>query len=71
MKRFARELFLVARQCGDGGLVDESRLLFGLAREASGPYANRIQFRLYSLAAKVLGWHLTGRLAILSDRWRS
>src|SRR5258705_181514 len=35
MQRFARELFLLARQCGAAGLPDESASLFALARDAS------------------------------------
>ncbi|HYC62600.1 MAG TPA: glycosyltransferase family A protein [Thermoanaerobaculia bacterium] len=70
MKRFARELFLLARQCGDAGLPDESKMLFLLAREASGPDRDRFQFRLYAAAARVFGWSLTGRIACLSDHLR-
>src|SRR5262249_42176165 len=35
MQHFARELFLLARQCGAAGLAGEARTLFGLARQAS------------------------------------
>lgn len=71
MQHYARELFLLARQCGAAGLGLESRRLFDLAREASGPRANRLQFRAYRATARVLGWRLTGKLACLSDglRW--
>lgn len=70
MKHFARELFLLARQCGAAGLAPESEHLFRLAREASGAEGNRLQFRAYAALARVLGWPLTGRLACLSDSWR-
>jgi glycosyltransferase involved in cell wall biosynthesis len=70
MQRFARELFLLARQCGNAGLAAESKMLFTLARDASGPGGNRIQFRLYAAAARLLGWSLTGRISCLSDRLR-
>ena len=70
MKHFARELFLLARQCGDARLPMESRMLFLLAREASGPDRNRFQFRVYAAAARVFGWSLTGRIACLSDHLR-
>lgn len=70
MKHFARELFLLARQCGNAGLTEESKMLFRLAREASGPEHNRIQFRLYAAATRVLGWSLMGRISCLSDRLR-
>ena len=70
MQHFARELFLLARQCGAAGLPDESRTLFDLAREASGTGGNRLQFRAYRSLAGLLGWSLTGKLACLSDRLR-
>ena len=41
MKHYARELFLLARQCGDTGLPEESKMLFLLARDASGPARDR------------------------------
>jgi glycosyltransferase involved in cell wall biosynthesis len=71
MQHYARELFLLARQCGAAGLRDESRMLFALSREASGAEGDRAQFRAYAAATRVLGWQLTGRLACFSDRWRS
>ena len=70
MKHYARELFLLARQCGDAGLPDESKMLFDLAREASGPRHDHIQFRVYAAAARILGWSLTGRIACFTDRFR-
>lgn len=70
MRHFARELFLLARQCGATGLADESQMLFRLAREASGDAGSSLQFRAYASLARILGWPLTGRLACLSDRWR-
>jgi glycosyltransferase involved in cell wall biosynthesis len=70
MRHFARELFLLARQCGAAGLASESRMLFDRAREASGANANRLQFRLYAAAARLLGWSAAGRLACFSDRLR-
>ena len=38
MQHFARELFLLSRQCGAAGLEKESERLFHLAREASLPH---------------------------------
>lgn len=70
MRRYARELFLLSRQCGAAGLSEESKMLFELAREASGDRRNHMQFRIYALATKLLGWTLTGRLGVLTDRLR-
>jgi glycosyltransferase involved in cell wall biosynthesis len=71
MRHFARELFLLARQCGAAGLGSESRELFLLAREASGAERSKgLDFRLYALAAAVVGWPLAGRLGCASDRLR-
>ncbi len=70
MKHYARELFLLARQCGDAVLPDESKMLFSRARDASGPDRDRVQFRLYAAAARVFGWSLTGRISCLTDHLR-
>jgi glycosyltransferase involved in cell wall biosynthesis len=70
MRHYARELFLLARQCGAAGLPAESRMLFALAREASGRRRHHPQFHLYRAAAALLGWRLAGRLACISDRLR-
>jgi hypothetical protein len=70
MKHFARELFLLARQCGDARLPDESKMLFRLARDASGPDRDRIQFRLYSAGAQLVGWSMMGRISCSMDLLR-
>jgi hypothetical protein len=71
MAHFARELFLLARQCGAVGLGAESRRLFALAREASGARGSGLDFRLYRALAALLGWERVGRLAALGDRLRA
>src|SRR5208282_1876187 len=69
MQHFARELFLLSRQCGAAGLVKESEELFGLSREASGKTRGyRWDFRTYGLLASVLGWTLLGRVSCCSDK---
>ncbi|MFN7941368.1 MAG: glycosyltransferase family 2 protein [Thermoanaerobaculia bacterium] len=69
MARFARELFLLARQCGLAGLTNRSQDLFHLARRASTPdRASRLDFRLYAFAARSIGWRAAARL---SRGWRS
>ncbi len=70
MRHFARELFLLARQCGAAGLTEESARLFGLARSASGGERERVQFRLYSLFARLLGWETMGKVSAMVDKLR-
>jgi glycosyltransferase involved in cell wall biosynthesis len=70
MQHFARELFLLSRQCGSLGMSRESSELFELSRAASGARRNQIQFILYGLGAKVLGWRLAGRISASIDRLR-
>src|SRR5207248_2693324 len=70
MRHFARELFLLARQCGAAGLPAESRRLFELAREASGQERDRLQFRAYRALAGLVGWKFVGRLSSMADRLR-
>lgn len=71
MQHFARELFLLARQCGAAGLAEEARTLFGLSRHASGAKHSRgIDFLLYGMGARLVGWRAMGRLACHLDRFR-
>jgi hypothetical protein len=71
MQHFARELFLLSRQCGGAGLGNESQRLFELAREASLPCrAGRWDFRAYAAVASVIGWRAAGRLACWTDGFR-
>jgi glycosyltransferase involved in cell wall biosynthesis len=72
MRHFARELFLLARQCGAAGLADEARMLFGLARKASGIERSRgIDFLLYGAGARLVGWRAMGSLTCGLDRLRA
>lgn len=71
MQHFARALFLLSRQCGAAGLGAESRRLFELARQASGETRNRgLDFRVYNIAAGLLGWKNMGRLSGWLDGFR-
>jgi glycosyltransferase involved in cell wall biosynthesis len=72
MQHFARELFLLARQCGAAGLAQEARTLFGLTRKASGAEHSRgIDYFLYNVGARLIGWRAMGRLACHLDRFRA
>lgn len=71
MQHFSRELFLLSRQCGAAGLAAESRRLFELSRQASGVARSRgLDFRLYKMAASILGWVAMGRLSGWLDKAR-
>ena len=72
MQHFARELFLLARQCGAAGLGEEARMLFELARQASGTERGRgVDFLLYGVGARLLGWRAMGSLTCSLDRLRT
>jgi len=72
MIHFSKELFLLARQCGAAGLVDESRRLFNLSKELSGPVRGRcMKLRCYYLLGTMFGWGVTGKAACLLDKVRS
>jgi glycosyltransferase involved in cell wall biosynthesis len=72
MRHFARELFLLARQCGAAGFVEEARSLFERARQASQGSGNYgLDFVLYGAGAHLLGWRAMGRLAGRVDRFRA
>lgn len=71
MRHFARELFLLSRQCGAAGLGSVSERLFNLAREATEPERkNGMEFRLYRLVAGIVGWSQAGSLACRFDKFR-
>ena len=71
MQHFARELFLLSRQCGAAGLVIESKELFALARKASGQSrGEQLDFRLYERLARLTGWSLMGKVTCFSDSFR-
>lgn len=68
MQHFARQLFLLARQCGAAGLVPASHELFLLSKAASGPErARRLDFVIYEMVARIVGWDLAGRIACMTD----
>lgn len=68
VSRFARSLFLLARQCGAAGLIAEAQELHTAALEAgsSDPGVLR-QLSTYKGIASVLGWRLPGKFAELID----
>lgn len=71
MRHFARELFLLARQCGAAGLPQQSRELFEAARRASGPQRSRAaDYRAYRAVASVVGWSAAGRASQWLDKLR-
>jgi hypothetical protein len=71
MQHFARELFLLSRQCGAARLERESAELFEVARQASGETRARgWDFRIYGLLAGIAGWTRLGKLACQADNFR-
>jgi len=71
MQQFARELFLLSRQCGAAGLEEESKDLFGLSKQASGEMrAKGWDFKLYGFLASITGWTRLGKMACYSDTIR-
>jgi len=70
MRHFSRSAFLLSRQCGLAGIPETSRSLFQLALKASTPEDRRsLDYWLYGLLAKVLGWCWAARLSVsLRDR---
>jgi glycosyltransferase involved in cell wall biosynthesis len=70
MRHFAREVFLLSRQCGQMGLTHESASLFALAQEASGTERGRLPLRVYGSLARLVGWTAAGKIAAAMDRMR-
>ena len=64
MRQFSRAVFLLSRQCALAGLGHASRDLFQLARRAStNGLRERIEFNLYALLVRCLGWRGAARLS--------
>lgn len=71
MRHFARELFLLARQCGAAGLQRESAYLVDLARDAvEGSDRRALDVHLYGAMARLVGWERLGSWACAADRLR-
>jgi glycosyltransferase involved in cell wall biosynthesis len=71
MQHFARVTFRLSRQCGAAGLGAESRRLFNLALQASGEKRkDGLDFRMYEMAAALMGWTAIGRLSDWLDKAR-
>ena len=71
MQNFARQLFHLCRQCAAAGLELEARLLFSLSREASDVSRQKeLDFIMYDLATRCLGWKGAARIASLVERVR-
>jgi glycosyltransferase involved in cell wall biosynthesis len=71
MQHFSRELFFIARQCGDLGLSYESRKMFNLSCIAAGEKrSKKFDFRIYSIVSSIIGWKKTGKLACKLDNFR-
>jgi glycosyltransferase involved in cell wall biosynthesis len=71
MQHFVRELFLIARECGAAGLVDDSQRLLGVARAgARAQGSDGWDLRLYETLARVVGWGPMGRLTCALDAFR-
>jgi glycosyltransferase involved in cell wall biosynthesis len=66
MQRFARELFLLARQSGAAGLAGASESLLRIARSLTPAW----DVRIYGALAHIIGWRAAGRLAVLADKVR-
>jgi len=67
MQHFARALFLLARQCGAAGLVDESKELLALSAAASAAR----DVRAYGALSRLFGARATGTLSLFADRLRT
>jgi hypothetical protein len=70
MQPFARELLLLARQCGVAWLSHPSREDCEINVDASRPARGRVQFRRYAGLAHLLGRTIPGKLSQRVDRVR-
>lgn len=71
MRHFSRSLFLLSRQCGAAGLVDASKRLFALSCKTENTHGRMgMDYFVYGVGAKLLGWRLMGVASRYLDRVR-
>ncbi len=71
MQRLVRSVFWMAREAGAAGFPADSQRLFGLARAAAGDKrGGGMDFRLYALAAGIMGWANAGKASVWRDSIR-
>ncbi len=70
VRSFSRRLFLLSRQCGAAGLVDESRHLFEASISFAEPEAAARDHRVYRMVTSMVGWRAAGVLSSWRDRLR-
>ncbi|MEY4353092.1 MAG: hypothetical protein RLZZ609_1333 [Cyanobacteriota bacterium] len=64
MKLFSRECFLLARQCAEIDLEDESKSIFKLSRLAANKRKRYgLDFLVYALFGRIIGWRRVGKAA--------
>lgn len=64
MKLFSRECFLLARQCAEVGLEDESKRIFGLSRLAADKSKRYgLDYLVYAWLGQIVGWRRVGKAA--------
>lgn len=69
MKHFSRELFLLARQCGAVGLIEDAKRLFDLSTGASTlNYREKGKYFLYQALANLVGWDRAGKISVYMDQ---
>jgi asparagine synthase (glutamine-hydrolysing) len=62
-KHFAKAAFLLGRQCGAAGLVEQSREMLALAAKADPEnLGHSLRLHVYAALARLFGWDVVGRL---------
>lgn len=69
LQHAVRALFLLSRQCGAAGLVEDSERLFGIVRRMA-PAPEAYDLKGYAAVARLTGWRPAGVLAAALDRVR-
>ncbi len=70
-QHFLRGAFLLSRQCGAAGLIEESKVLFALAEPGENQkLKQRWGYHVYKALAQLFGWERVGKWAIRSDHFK-
>lgn len=65
MRHFSRWAFLVARQAGAVGLIDDAKNCFKTATSAA--LTEDVSMRIIGSTARIIGWKVTGKLCMFRD----
>jgi hypothetical protein len=63
LEQFSRQMFWVARMCGERGLIEEAKQALSFADEMVATHRSPREIRIFRALTRVLGWQLAVTLS--------